>query len=942
MRNPLHLLTLALCLSGYAAPLSGQEPCQGTMPADDCTEAPLFCQVKELDGYCFSMSPDHSPAGPGPICDQGGVTNNTHWVAFVASCPSFNLRVTPSNCEYANGQIGIQVAVYDYGEAGPCPAADAWPQEIIACQATPCFTNPLTLNLENLRVGGLYYIMVDGCDGSVCDVTFTIETPCDSSGIGDWPFIITGPDQVCTGSTTSYSVFQPSGATLFQWILDGEEVDLGPSNTVTITWTKADTLELCVRAGNACIPPAPGPAPNCLTIEVFDLETQDPPPVLICIGDSHPYPGGPYGPGTWQVNLKTPQGCDSVVTLVVRVDSADVDLGDFVLCATDTLQVLDKSFTCLNAGPQQVFYQKDTPPFCTGRQHLRIHCFQAGILPHNDIHYYPHGRMTLYAREYADASGRYFTYQWSTSDGILSDTSDLPKLVVWEPGVYCLTVSMFSPDSVLLCQETVCTRVRARVNIEPSPACTEAPLLCDPWHIYEIQMSPEVTGQGPAPICAQGGAPHNTHWLAFHAPAEAFRLLIEPSNCTVVGGQLGIQTAVYRFPGDGLCSGVFTSIPDEMDCQSIPCFSAPWSLNLKNLETGRLYYLLIDGCAGATCDVAISFTELPDTLPIPTWEGDLEGPAELCQGDRATFQAPAAAIGIPLTWTLKDSLIAVAGLRWQEITFPEPGTYTLCVTPDLPCHPEWGPARKTCREVTVHPVPRRTGRDVYVCRDDFVTVHGVHWGCDFEGEQEIVYQQIEEPHCDSIRSFQLICLSPTPRILPPETLSDSTWLLDGSDSDPGPSGASVTLRWIARAGGILLGPDDEWTAVAAGPGEYCLLIRSASPNGAVSCLDSVCVAINGGQLPDLARFGAGVTLAGIHLFPQPAGGEAWVAFGEEQDAPGQIIVHNTLGQEMLRQWKPEGERLMPLHLEGWPSGLYLFGLYREGQAPVTLRLLVSR
>lgn len=925
-----------------ASPIIAQEPCPGPLPADDCTSAPIFCQVMDLDGYCFSMSADLTPAGPGLVCDQGGALDNTHWVAFVASCPSFVLTVSPSNCEDMNGQIGIQVAVYDYGGDGYCPSMDAWPQEVIACQSNPCFSNPVSLTLDNLRIGGLYFLLVDGCGGSVCDVSFSVDTPCDSMGIGDWPFIMTGPDSLCTGSTAGYQVFQPVGASYFQWLLDGEEFAVTTDNQLPVTWPEAGTYQLCVRAGNACIPPDQGPVPNCLTIDVFQVEAQDPPPVLLCIGESHPYPGGPYGPGEWTITLETAQGCDSVVTLVVQVDSADVDLGDFVLCTGDTLRVLDQPFTCQDAGPQQVLYQKDTPPFCFGWQRFGVHCFEAAILPHLEIHDYPFGRMQLYARTFQDASGRYFTYQWSTEDGILSDTSDQSMLVVWEPGMYCLTVAMYSPDSVLICERSVCTRVLAREAVEPSSGCAQAPLLCSPRNIHEVQMSKEITGQGPTPICTQGGAPHNTHWLAFHAPAPAFRLVVEPSNCVPVGGQNGIQAVVYRFAGDGLCSGIFDDPPQEVGCQSTPCFINPWHLNLQNLEVGGLYYLLIDGCAGATCDVAIRFTDLPDTLPTPSWVGDLEGQSERCVGDPGGFRAPAGPSGTRYHWTLNDSLIHSGTFRELEIDFPDVGQYTLCVTPELPCDPAWGATRQTCMQITVHAVPRRAGRDVYVCRDDYVTVHGVHWGCAFEGVQEIVYQQSEAPYCDSIRTFRLICLSPAATILNPEPLSDSTWLLDGGISDLGPSGAQVSLHWSASGGGQILGPDDGITAQALGAGLYCLRIRTASPNGAVHCEDVACVGITEGRRPEMYRSAPEVPSTGIRIYPQPAGSVAWLTFGGDQDPAGQIVVYNPLGQLVLDQWKPEGERLMSLSLDPWPAGLYLLAVHREGQPPVTLRLLVAR
>lgn len=260
------LLMLAVCSASTVLAQSACT-CQTLEPGISCEEAPLICDLAELDEYCLSMHSEMTGNGPFPLCGEGGIPHNTHWFSFVAGCTNFTIILAPYNCMGFFGQSGIQVMVLRYGQDGLCPGSTAYPEDFIYCQSLPCINDLWFMHLEDLEIGQRYYLMLDGCNGSVCDVLF-IVTPCDLPEIGPWPGDLTGPALVCSDSTYTYSVPRPSGAFTFYWYVDGQEVEISRENTLEINWPGPGSYQLCVDVANDCVGLNETPLPQCMTVEV--------------------------------------------------------------------------------------------------------------------------------------------------------------------------------------------------------------------------------------------------------------------------------------------------------------------------------------------------------------------------------------------------------------------------------------------------------------------------------------------------------------------------------------------------------------------------------------------------------------------------------------------------------------------------------------------------
>lgn len=457
----LHKIFL-LFLLGFVHVALLAQPCDIPPSTDNCENAPILCNFDEIDGYCTSMSPIITGNGPTPLCNQGGAPHNVIWFAFYAGCTNLQITLTPTNCIPVGGQLGIQAAIYGYGGNGECPSSQQQPAVEVACQSQPCFTNPWTLQANGMTIGQIYYFMIDGCAGSYCDISIDLLTPCGAPAIGPWPGTIQGPTTICTGATGDYTVAEPTGGIEFYWYLDGNEIQAGPTNTVPITWTTAGTYELCVDVSNLCVPVTESPLEICTTITVYDVTPEDPDPVTICEDATTIYNGVPYPPGIYDVLLKTPQDCDSLVTLTVLADPhVTENLGVFYLCPADMITVGGYPWTYDNQGDNEIIIPKAEFPYCDSTIQFNITGLyvEAYVFP-------PDPLGCLFTQVTLDGQGSVtdgvslVDYEWLAYDGgVLGSPSDQPTMVVEEPGKYCLRVTVEAPDFSTSCWDSACVIV---------------------------------------------------------------------------------------------------------------------------------------------------------------------------------------------------------------------------------------------------------------------------------------------------------------------------------------------------------------------------------------------------------------------------------------------------------------------------------------------------
>ena len=275
----------------------------GTGP-QGCQNAPLFCSEAEFDGFCSSTENTGVGICPGPFC---GSCENYHWMSFIANSTTIQLEIIPSNCQGAGMGSGVQAQMY---QTSNCTNFTA----VSNCES-PGVQQIITVTANNLVVGQVYYLMIDGWAGDNCDYEINVL-----QGIGAVPPPvipggITGPTQVCPGAEVTYSVPAAFGATEYTWTITpgiGAVTSNQGTNQVGVTWTGPGAAQLCVTPSNAC---ETGP-PVCTTI----VSTPIPPSfefVTFCLGDIITCQGQQIQlPGQYQVVYDSWLGCDSIVTCI--------------------------------------------------------------------------------------------------------------------------------------------------------------------------------------------------------------------------------------------------------------------------------------------------------------------------------------------------------------------------------------------------------------------------------------------------------------------------------------------------------------------------------------------------------------------------------------------------------------------------------------------------
>ena len=406
------------------------------------------------------MAQNQNGNGPSPLCPQGGAPHNTIWFAFYAGCTSIDMTLIPTNC----GGEGLQAAIYGYGGDGLCTDSHEQPAEFIACLTIPCFNTPQGIIAAPLTIGQIYYFMMDGCSGDVCDLQIVLNSPCGQPAIANWPGPIQGPLNICTGATGNYSIQPPTGAIEFYWYLDGNSIQEGPDNTLDITWATAGTYELCVDASNQCVSEFDNPTPNCVTITVYDVTPENPQPVTICVDDTYPYAGNDYPPGVYDVLLKTnPQQCDSLVTLTVIGDpNVDENLGIFYLCPLDNVVVGGIPWDYNYQGNNEIQISKQEFPYCDSTITFEIIGLyvESYIFDPQPIGCEVESVVLDGGNSVAGPVGATIIYSWSASQGgVLGSPSDEPQMEVFEPGKYCLTIEVIAPDGSTSCIDSSCVIV---------------------------------------------------------------------------------------------------------------------------------------------------------------------------------------------------------------------------------------------------------------------------------------------------------------------------------------------------------------------------------------------------------------------------------------------------------------------------------------------------
>ncbi len=301
------LLSITL-LFGLVIPLFSQEPpdqCPGgqLVLASTCQDACVLCDIDGLVG--INDLDDLGMAPPGFCAPQ---LHNTQWVGFVAGTSSIQIQITPFDCATNNG---LQIGIYN--------TLDCTSFSLVSECYPDIDPNVVSVyNMNNLIVGGIYFIVIDGSNDDVCQ--FSVDVTQGSTVAPAVTQQSTFPQPpgspFCVGEYVTVSATTSQFASIYTWTLNGVEVAYTPNASFQIPpGTPSGTAQVCVTPSNPC---SEGPQ-FCrnITISPPDMFTAS---ATICSGQTYTFQGQTFfNPGVYTVNATGADGCLDVYTFTLNV-----------------------------------------------------------------------------------------------------------------------------------------------------------------------------------------------------------------------------------------------------------------------------------------------------------------------------------------------------------------------------------------------------------------------------------------------------------------------------------------------------------------------------------------------------------------------------------------------------------------------------------------------
>ena len=202
------------------------------MPTTECEIAPIVCPSSGLlDEYCgtnfnFNYNPNLQPPN---FC---GDLQNPDWIGFIPITTTVELHFLVENCN-ATGQIpALQVMAFKGCSPNWEPASACFYQ---------IYTNTSeTISMNNLEVGGVYYLLVDGFSGAICDCNIQVISGA-LAGYGDDLQADAGDDlfiECSTAVTLDGSNSTSTSNAIFTWLNEnGDVVGTGLTHSTTLPGT---------------------------------------------------------------------------------------------------------------------------------------------------------------------------------------------------------------------------------------------------------------------------------------------------------------------------------------------------------------------------------------------------------------------------------------------------------------------------------------------------------------------------------------------------------------------------------------------------------------------------------------------------------------------------------------------------------------------------------
>jgi gliding motility-associated-like protein len=203
-------------------------------PSNTCANAPLLCN---LDGYCSDNSAAANSGTPNAFC---GVVENNNWISFIAGSETLEIKVSVFDCNNGNG---LQVQVFETSNCNTFIAKSN-------CLDPVVNNGTGTMTATDLEIGQIYYLMMDGKGGDVCQYSYELLQGVTLSPASA---IITPPGYLCDGEliTLDATTWSSNAGLTPEWsTMDGNIIS--GENTTSIVADAPGTYNLLVEDEGGC------------------------------------------------------------------------------------------------------------------------------------------------------------------------------------------------------------------------------------------------------------------------------------------------------------------------------------------------------------------------------------------------------------------------------------------------------------------------------------------------------------------------------------------------------------------------------------------------------------------------------------------------------------------------------------------------------------------
>jgi len=564
-------------------------------PSGDCQTAPVVCLI---DGFCSSTP--STPITPISFCTNN-VLNNPSWFSFVGTSNAFVMDVRVSNCVGNANGYGVQVALYS-----GCPFTSA---NAVTCNSA-CRTGSPTdyvISISQAIVPNTqYWMVIDGCNGDVCDYEIDIISGIGSPNINITPGqAISAPDTVCPGQLIRATYPLVTHATEYQWTVNGTPVNTLNNTLVHPTpLTQPDgPYEICLlKAKNPCDEKDINVCKTVYIKAILPVERFD----TICKGANVTVGNRTFNQnGDYSVTIRTFRGCDSIVNLHLTVlETPDTDLGDIPICKSSL--PFRSPINNLNYNPglnHKIILKTNNKWRCDSTIIFDVISLEAiakitssGVLDCGD----PASRVILDSQTSdivitpfdpnSNQTPDSIQIEW-TKNGVFYSNKDTIELAIRDTGLYVFKYSVFYKN--IRCDDTAQFRLRFNAPNLIQPQLTGVSNVC-----VGTELSLSFANLDPSAS--------NINWII---PPPLVKIGSTNTNNVRIGTPAAANSVTVCAQQFNTCS---TSIPGCIDItiQEAPELSITRDTNICQGGSARIYFTLLSGTLPAIAQFSNNTTML--------------------------------------------------------------------------------------------------------------------------------------------------------------------------------------------------------------------------------------------------------------------------------------------------------------------------------------------